>query len=244
MAVFNVGTSGWHYEWWKGAVYPADLPASQWLSYFAERLDTCEINNSFYRNPKAETWEDWKATVPEQFLFAVKASKWVTWTKLLVDVEASLGRFLDGAKLLGPHLGPVLYQLPPWFRNKPEHMERVAAFLAIIPSDTRAVFEFLHPSWWVQDTFDLLDRHEAGFSFSDRHDKEFPLEVTGGFGYLRMHGPGAGPEGNYDEEALLGWAERIRGLASRVPELYVYFDNDHDGFAFHNAVRMRELLAE
>jgi uncharacterized protein YecE (DUF72 family) len=238
----HVGTSGWHYEWWKGNVYPKDLPPSEWLAYFAQHLPTVEVNNSFYRNPKATTWELWRDTVPPGFRFAVKASKWITWRKLLIDVEFSLTRFLDGAKILGEKLGPVLYQLPPWFRNKPDTLERVGAFLRMIPEDTEAVIEFLHPSWWVDEALELLNRHHIAFSFSDRHDKEFPLEVTGPFAYLRLHGPAAAPESNYPEEALQAWARKIEAIAKRAPETYVYFDNDHNGFAFHNAVRLRELL--
>jgi uncharacterized protein YecE (DUF72 family) len=237
-----VGPSGWHYEHWKGNVYPEDLPVSEWLAFLSARLGTVEINNSFYHNPKAETWAAWRDTFPERFRFAVKASKWVTWNKLLLDVEGSLGRFLDGARILGERLGPVLYQLPPWFRLKPDHRDRVEAFLRIIPEDTEAVFEFLHPSWWVEETFPLLSKYHAGFSFSDRHDKKFPLEVTGPFAYLRLHGPGAELESNYSDDALREWADRIQGLESRASGIYVYFDNDHRGFAFHNALTLREML--
>ena len=242
MTEFWIGTSGWHYAWWKGAFYPPELPATAWLAHFAGLLSTVEINNSFYKNPSATTWEAWRDTAPECFRFAVKGSRWVTWNKLLLDVEGSLVRFLDGAKILGPKLGPVLYQLPPWFRRKPEHAERLEAFLAIIPADTQAVFEFLHASWWVDETYEQLNRHGAGFSFSDRHDKQFPLEVTGPLAYLRLHGPGAGIASNYSQVQIEQWAVRFDGLRTRAPTIYVYFDNDHNAYAAHNAIALRQLL--
>jgi uncharacterized protein YecE (DUF72 family) len=156
----HVGTSGWHYDHWQGPFYPDDLPPVDWLSYYADRFDTVEINNTFYQLPARATLERWRATGPDGFCFAVKASRYITHMKKLKDPQEPLSRLYSRIEALGDALGPVLFQLPPRWRFD---LERLEAFLQALAPDLRHVFEFRDPSWFDERTYDLLAAHDAGF---------------------------------------------------------------------------------
>src|SRR4249919_654645 len=149
-----VGTSGWQYRDWRERVYPPDLPASRWLAWYASVFPSVEVNNTFYRLPERSTFERWAGTVPDGFVFAVKASRYITHVRRLLDVGPSIELLLDRASALGDRLGPILFQLPP---NLPRDTERLERCLAELPPTVTAAFEFRHRSWSTPEIFELLD---------------------------------------------------------------------------------------
>lgn len=236
-----VGTSGWVYKHWRGPVYPPDLPSSKWFDFFSHHFGTVELNNSFYRLPAEETWRKWARSAPKGFLFAVKASRFITHVKRLKDCEQPLDNVLSRARLLDRSLGPVLYQLPPNFRYEPENVERLAEFLSLLPQDMRHVFEFRHDSWFNADLYSLLRIHNVGFCAFHMAGWETPLEATTDFAYLRFHGSES-DGGAYSEGDLAIWAGRLRDLPEDVREVFVYFNNDAEGHAIANAKTLIEFI--
>ena len=242
MSRFWIGTSGWHYPHWVDNFYPEDLPSSRWLEFYARHFPTVEINNSFYRQPKASAWEIWRKTAPPGFRFAVKANRFLTHIKRLKAGEDSLAFFLRGARLLQDRLGPILYQLPPNFHRSDENVARLEAFLSMLPGQEQHVFEFRHNSWFVEETFRQLRSHEAGHCAFDMTGLRPPLLATAAFAYMRFHGSDALYMSNYPDAELEAWAQRLLSLAGEVDDVYVYFNNDAFGFAVANAQRLGELL--
>src|SRR3990172_539913 len=177
MTTVWIGTSGWNYSHWKGRFYPDKLAPSGWLSFYAQRFSTVEVNASFYRQPRAGTWDAWRDTVPPGFLFAVKASRYITHIRRLADAGEPLQRILDGARRLGDRLGPLLYQMPPSFHRTGENVARLEAFLSLLPRDVRHAFEFRHKSWFGEDTVDQLRRHGVAYCCYHRGQTEAPLVV-------------------------------------------------------------------
>lgn len=235
-----IGTSGWVYQHWRGCFYPPGLPQRAWLGYYARHFPTVEINRSFYRLPTQANFAAWAAAAGFHggFTFAVKASRYLTHHKRLYGPEGPLARLHQAATGLGPHLGPVLYQLPPGW---PADLPRLAYFLAHLPPGRRAAFEFRDPSWFQPAVLDLLDR--AGCPLVRAIGGHYtPLEVpdVGAFRYLRVHG-GLYGVGLTDGE-LAFWADRLRAEAVAGRDMYVYFNNDPDCHAVYDAFRLRALL--
>lgn len=219
--------------------YPWPLPAGQWLSYYATRFDTVELNNSFYRLPSEDAFRKWREASPPGFTYAVKASRYITHMKKLGGVDEALSRFLERCRLLGDRLGPLLYQLPPfWTCNA----GRLSAFLDLLPGDLCHVFEFRHPSWLNETVFSLLEAHGAALCVVSL--PEFPclLRATAPFVYIRLHGAEAKYSSCYSELELQWWAEQILGFLHDGKDVYAYFDNDACGYAVQNALRLRELV--
>jgi uncharacterized protein YecE (DUF72 family) len=235
----RIGTSGWHYKHWAGRFYPEKLRTDKWLEHYARHFDTVEINNTFYHLPREQTMVNWHDRVPAGFLFAVKASRYITHIKKLRNTGAEIERFFDLAGLLGEHLGPILYQLPP---NLHKDLGRLDEFIAEIPMRDRAVFEFRHKSWHEQDTFDLLDTRGVALCVHDMGDKAPPRIVTGGMVYVRFHGTDGRYQGNYPDHVLQDWAAWIQGQISRVRAMYAYFNNDVGGHALDNARTLKKIL--
>jgi uncharacterized protein YecE (DUF72 family) len=235
----HIGTSGWHYDDWTGSFYPGDLSAAGRLSYYALRFDTVEINNTFYRLPDEETLRAWRETAPQGFVFAVKASRYITHMKKLTDPEGTLPSFLERVELLGDRLGPLLFQLPPHWRANPG---RLAAFLEVLSTGHRCAFEFRDPSWYIPQVYRILKDHNAAFCIYHLAGHQSPLAVTTDFVYFRLHGPGAAYEGSYGDEVLIRWAERIREWALDGRDVACYFDNDQSGYAPRDAARLRDAV--
>ncbi len=231
-----VGTSGWHYDHWQGAFYPDGLPKSRWLEYYAGRFDSVEINGSFYRLPSEQGVADWRDATPENFRFAVKASRFITHMKKLREVDDALDVFLDRMSLLGGKLGPVLFQLPPRWRVD---VKRLEAFLALLPQGREWAFEFRDPSWHCDEVYRVLRAHNAAFCVFDLAGFTSPAAVTADFAYLRLHGPGAAYCGRYGESGLRPWAEWLE--RQNLPCAYVYFDNDQAGYAVEDARLFRRM---
>jgi uncharacterized protein YecE (DUF72 family) len=235
----RIGTSGWHYGHWRGPFYPVDLTPEGFLKFYLQHFQTVEINNSFYKLPKEETLKAWKNAVPHDFIFAAKASRFITHMKKLKEPEQPLATFLGRMAVLGDQLGPVLFQLPPrWKFN----VERLGNFLAALPGDFRYAFEFRDPSWINKQACQALAEHGVAFCIYDFAGYLAPKEVTADFVYIRLHGPGGAYQGSYDTQTLAGWAGAISAWAAQGKEVFCYFDNDEAGFAAHNAMMLKEML--
>ncbi len=233
----RVGTSGWHYNHWSGLFYPPKLPKSKWFEHYAKDFDTVEINNTFYQLPKKQTFKNWHRQAPENFLYTVKANRYITHIKRLKDPQESLERFFEGVRLLKENLGPVLYQLPPNFHKD---LDRLKAFLHVLPEDRTAVFEFRHESWFSQDTYKLLGEFNAGFCIHDLVGKETPRIVTADIIYIRFHGPTGKYQGNYSKSALQSWAKWLKDHTKEARSIYAYFNNDIHAYAIRNAKTLKE----
>jgi uncharacterized protein YecE (DUF72 family) len=196
-----VGTSGWSYKEWKGSFYPADLPADAMLRYYAGRLPTVEINNSFYRMPKEKVLLDWAAQVPPEFRFVLKASRRITHINRLTDEDGSLAYFLRTANVLGERLGPTLFQCPPSLRKD---IGRLRDFLALVPRTWRAALEFRHQSWFDDEVYEALRGHDVALVAVDEDEGATPLVPTAAWGYLRLR------RTRYGDEELDAWVQRIR----------------------------------
>ncbi|MFQ5984746.1 MAG: DUF72 domain-containing protein [Alphaproteobacteria bacterium] len=234
-----IGTSGWSYPNWEGPFYPKGLKRTDWLAFYGERLDSVEMNNSFYRLPKAEMLSRWAERTPGDFLFAVKGSRLVTHLKRLKGCEEPLEIFFERMTALGDKLGPVLFQLPP---NFPCDLPLLRAFLQTVPEGHRYTVEFRDPSWHVPEVSELLSEHNAAFCIFELGTLRSPELITADFAYIRLHGPGERYVGNYDEATLGAWAQRLRAWRQDGKDSYVYFDNtDEADYALRNALRLKEL---
>jgi len=234
----RIGTSGWVYNHWRGVLYPAELPPRDWFAAYAAAFDTVEINNSFYRLPSAATFAAWRDQAPAGFLYAVKASRFLTHMKKLKDPEEPLRRFFERAAHLGQTLGPVLYQLPPhWQLN----LERFAHFLAALPPGYQHVVEFRDASWLVEEVFQLMEQHQVAHCLHDMYPLKVPLRLTAPTVYVRFHGDAA-HSGDYPRAALEQWADQIAAWRGEGRDVYAYFNNDIGGYAVHNARTLREVL--
>jgi len=229
----RVGTSGYAYKEWKGSFYPEKLASQAMLGYYAERFRTVEINNTFYRMPSESVLAGWAAEVPDDFRFVLKASRRITHMGRLLGVEDPVRFFLERAALLGSKLGPLLFQLPP---NLPKNMERLEAFLALVPQGTAVAMEFRHPSWHDDEVQDALRRRDVALCLADSEDGSAPLVATARYGYLRLRRAG------YETTDLTRWASFIREQA--WDEAYVFFKHEDAGAGPRLAAALEEILGE
>jgi uncharacterized protein YecE (DUF72 family) len=233
---FRIGTSGWVYRDWREHVYPRGLPQRAWLHHLSRRFSTIEINASFYRLPAPDTFERWAAEVPADFVFSVKMSRYLTHLRRFRDPGEPLRRFWEGARRLGPALGPVLFQQPPTFECD---MGALRALLDALPDGMRAAFEFRHESWHRDNVLAALDSAGAAWVIAHRPHARPPLEVTGGWSYVRFHrGTLLGPA--YPSPTLRRWSKKLSNLAAR--QVFVYFNNDPGGAAVRDAELMQRYL--
>jgi uncharacterized protein YecE (DUF72 family) len=238
-ALVHIGTSGWHYQHWRGAFYPRDLRADQMLRFYADRFDTVEINNSFYRLPATTALEAWRRETPPDFCFAVKASRYITHNRKLKDPEQTFDKFFSQVRILKERLGPILFQLPPsWQVN----LERLEEFLSALPGRNRYAFEFRNPTWNIPPVYEALRRHNAAFCIYELAGFQSPEEVTADFAYVRLHGPGNAYQGDYSRNRLRNWAKKIEDWRQELRRIYVYFDNDQAGFAPKNALELKQMV--
>jgi uncharacterized protein YecE (DUF72 family) len=236
----RVGCSGWQYKHWQGDFYPAGLPLNRWFEHYASRFDTVEVNNTFYRLPEAATFAGWARRAPARFLFAVKASRFLTHMKKLKDPDEPLRRFFTRAVRLGPTLGPVLYQLPPRW---PADLERLSAFVEQLPRTHRHAIEFREPSWYADEVFALLEKHRVALCLHDMAGSATGIRACGPFVYVRFHGPQK-YTGRYDDEVLARWAEWLAGRVREGRPVFAYFNNDAGGHAPKDAVRLRDAIRD
>ena len=239
--MFQVGTSGWHYDHWQGPFYPENLPSDDWLAYYSARLSTVEINNSFYQLPEVESLRNWRSGMPQGFLFAAKASRYITHMKKLKDPEEPVASLLGRMDELGDKLGPILFQLPPNWHMDPE---RLGSFLDTLPEGYRYAFEFRHPSWFDDRVYEMLEAHDAAFCIYALGGRASPKEVTSDWVYVRLHGPGAAYQGKYDAETLAGWLGAFSTWMRQGKDVHCYFDNDEAGYAVQNALALQAMAED
>lgn len=233
-----VGTSGWQYRDWRERFYPPGVPQRSWLAYFSERFPAVEINNTFYMLPAEDTFVRWREESAPGFVFAVKASRYITHIRRLRDCREPLRRFWSRSRRLGKKLGPVLFQLPPNFQAD---LDRLRGFLRLLPTSMRAAFEFRHPSWEAREVYEALDHAGSAIVLADRPGARPPYVVTGGWSYVRFHqGRRSGP--GYAREKLRRYAERLAG--SGAEETWAFFNNDQQGAAVRDAATLTALLRE
>lgn len=234
-----IGTSGYVYRHWrKGVFYPNGLPARGELGYYATRFHTVELNNPFYRLPTPEMFDRWRDTTPPGFQFAVKASRYITHIKRLRDVSDELALFRERAERLGPKLGPILFQLPP---NQQIDLDRLSGFLLLLSAGHKWALEFRHPSWHTREVYQLLTNHRVALCIPVGGGLHPDRITTAPFTYIRMH-RGLEPRGGYTREELGAWAAQIGALQRHDKEVYIYFNNDWEGFAIRDAMTLEELL--
>jgi len=234
-----IGTSGWHYKHWVGNFYPPRLPGSRMLAHYIQHFDTVELNNTFYKLPAKTSLLTWRDSTPPHFHFAVKGSRFLTHMKKLNNAEEGLNRFLESVDVLDPKLGPILFQLPPnWELN----VDRLAAFIRLLPRTRRCAFEFRNPTWNTPKIYNLLGQYNMAYCIFDLNGYLSPLQVTADFSYIRLHGPGGKYQGSYSEAALEEWSRKINNWSKRLAAVYVYFDNDDSGYAPRDALRLKALL--
>jgi len=226
-----VGTSGYSYKEWKGTFYPDDLPDKQMLHFYGERFRSVEINNTFYRMPKASVLEAWANEVPADFMFVLKASQRITHHQRLKDADGSMSYLLEVAGALKERLGPLLFQLPPYLKKD---APRLREFLALLPSDRRAAFEFRHQSWFDDEVFGLLRDHRAVLCIAEaENDLEIPFVSTSDWGYLRLRRP------DYGDAELKAWAKRVHEQDWR--EAFIFFKHEEEGKGPEMAKRFMKL---
>lgn len=236
-----MGCSGWNYTAWRGELYPPGLATRRWLERYAERFSTVEVNATFYRLVSRDAVAHWIEQTPAGFIFAVKASRYLTHVKRLSDIAEGVARFYEHIEPLieSQRLGPVLWQLPESF---PRDDRRLAAALAALP-DGRHAFEFRHPSWFVPEVYRLLREHRAALVVGDHPDRPFQsLEATASWRYVRLHYGRRGARGNYSASELRTWADRLHAWRAQH-ELFAYFNNDWEAFAVRNASSLVARLA-
>jgi uncharacterized protein YecE (DUF72 family) len=239
MSELRVGTSGWHYAHWKDIFYPPEVKPADWLGFYARAFDTVEINNSFYRLPSRQVFEAWARTAPPGFVFAVKASRYITHRKKLKDPEQSLERLMENAAGLGKKLGVILFQLPPRWNSNPE---RLQGFIEALPRRHRYAFEFRDPSWLNEDVYRILSLSNCALCIADSHDRPGVRVLTADFSFFRFHGGRLA--GKYSRAELKDWASFAREVLDGGRDLYAYFNNDTHGFAVENARLFRRLASK
>lgn len=239
MAHIRIGTSGWRYDHWVGPFYPEGIRPADILPYYAERFPAVEINNTFYQLPDPKTPGAWRDATPNDFRFAVKASRYITHMKKLKDPHDSVRRFFEAVEALGDKLGPVLFQLPPkWGRD----LGRLEEFFEALPRGRRYAFEFRDESWLGDETYELLEKRNAALCIYDLDGRRSPARTTADFVYVRLHGPDGPYQGSYDGRTLNGWARRFRRWRDEGRDIYCFFDNDDQGYAPRDALELQRML--
>jgi uncharacterized protein YecE (DUF72 family) len=236
-----IGTSGWTYDGWRGPFYPKHVAKKDWLAWYGKQFPSTEINGSFYRTPSLEAVRAWREQTPKDFLFAWKASKFITHWKRLTNSENSIELMVTRLEVLGPKAGPVLFQLPPHFKA---NRERLVSFLKLLPKRYQYVFEFRDRGWYADAILDVLRDHDISLCLSDHHDAPTPWEVTARHVYVRGHGPGGHYRDNYPDKTLRQWADKIETWKRQRRTVYCYFDNDQKSAAPADAKRLMQLLGE
>ncbi len=236
----HIGTSGWSYEHWRGPFYPKNIKTGTYFDFYSSRFDTVEINNSFYQLPEKETLEKWKHQAPDDFIFSVKASRYITHMKKLKDPREAVKKFFERIKTLNGKQGPILFQLPPkWKANA----GRLDAFLSQLPNGYRYTFEFRDPDWFSRDVYQVLEKHNAALCIYGMGDYDSPRETTADFVYVRLHGPEGNYKGQYSIETLSGWAGAFYSWMLSGKDIFCYFDNDDRGFAATDALKLKDMLS-
>ncbi len=237
-----IGTAGWNYKHWQGPYYPRTIPQRQWLEYYGSDFNTVEINNSFYNLPALKTLRQWKQETPKQFVFSIKASRYITHMKKLHNPRQSLNRFLQRIDALGNQLGPILFQLPPrWHKD----IERLESFIRLLPRKYQYSMEFRDTSWWDDDIYELLRQNNIAWCQYELAGIKTPRIITADFAYVRLHGPEHTPyTGSYHGNTLHAWERYFKKIRNKMHAIYCYFDNDEKGYAVKNAKQLKHYYGQ
>jgi len=240
-----IGTSGYQYFHWRKVFYPGDLISYRWLEYYTKYFQTVELNVTFYRLPQEKTFKSWYRRVPEDFLFVVKGSRFITHIKRLKGVKKATKLFFQRVNLLKEKLGLILWQFPPSFKIENKNLERLQKFLEILSSfKTGQAFEFRHQSCFSKEVFQLLKKYRAALVIAD--SPRFPLveKITSNFIYLRFHGGKILYGSKYSSSELKEWAKKIKKWQKRGFDIYAYFNNDAHGYAVENALELIKMTKQ
>jgi uncharacterized protein YecE (DUF72 family) len=234
-----IGTSGWSYEHWVGPFYPADISRDAMLPFYSENFGTVEINNTFYRLPRKDVVKSWRDETPDDFLFSVKANRYITHMKNLKDAKKPVERLMQIVALLEDKLGPILFQLPTrWHVN----VDRLGTFVKALPKTYRYVFEMRHSSWYQKEVYSILRQVNAALCIQDISGGTSPVKDNADFVYVRFHGPEGKYGGSYPTDVIEKWAKEIRAWNKRGKTVHAYFNNDYRAHAVHNAKQLEKLL--
>lgn len=233
----HIGTSGFSYDHWKENFYPKGLKNNEWLHYYSQVFPTVELNTTFYHLPSVSTVKNWYAQVGDNFLFSLKASRYITHMKRLHDCKESVDLFYQRMKLKSK-TGPILFQLPPSFKMD---KDRLLDFIKNLKKSYLHVFEFRHDSWYNDEIYEILNKHKIALCITDWRGKLSPEELTADFTYIRLHGPQRTYKGFYGTQQLKKWKRKIENWSSKA-SVFCYFDNDEKGYAIQDAKTLQEMF--
>jgi len=237
---YYIGCSGWYYAHWRGLYYPPEILKIDWLSFYAKKKNTVEINSSFYCLPSINSLIRWKKSTPDNFIFSTKVSRYITHVKKLRNSETALDNFLSRISILKEKLGPLLYQLPPSIKRDDTML---CDFLSLLPQNYQYTFEFRHKSWINDSVFQILQKYNIALCISDMPDIDIPLINTADFMYIRFHGNRKLYTSCYSDSELRQWSRDIQRFSGNVKALYIYFNNDAQAYAVNNAQVMINYLS-
>ncbi len=228
------------YKHWKGPVYPQDISSDAMLKEYTKIFDTVEVNNTFYQLPSIDKVKTWKESTPDNFLFIIKANRYITHMKNLLDPEEPVNNLLERIKILGDKLGPILFQLPPqWGVNA----ERLENFVNYLPKNYRYAFELRDESWYTKEIYDILEKNNLAFCIHDHCEAPSPEKVTADFVYARFHGPHGDYRSKYSKDELKLWEGKIKDWQNNGLDVFCYFNNDMKGYAVENAKELLNLTS-
>lgn len=242
--MYYIGTSGWNYSSWRGKFYPEKMNQDKYLDYYCRQFNTVELNYSFYRLPSKRLCQGWSERTTNEFVFSLKAGRFITHTKRLKDAKGYFKKFYQTAAFLGKKLGPILFQLPPSLQRDAQRLDKFLTMLRSGFENIDAAFEFRHKSWHTKEVYKLLEKYEIALVVADSGGR-YPtadLVRTANFLYFRFHGPKELFASKYSVQELAGWAERIAKFAGGKISTYIYFNNDFNAYAVDNAKTMRSFL--
>ncbi len=238
MQKIHIGTSGFYYDHWIGRCYPENISKRDLLPFFAQHFKTVEINSTFYHLPRRTTIEHWLETTPDDFIFTLKANRSITHRRRLDAVLREVTLFIHLIKPLKKKLGVILLQLPPYLKLD---IGLLDAFISQLPRGYKYAIEFRDASWMDDVVFELMALHGIGLCINDFAQRQTPWIATAPFVYIRMHGPLGSYRGKYDRQQLTALCETINGFVKEGREVFCYFNNDMEGFAWQNAQELIEL---
>jgi uncharacterized protein YecE (DUF72 family) len=234
-----IGTSGWMYKHWRDTFYPEEIHNKDMLNYYSKKFNTVEVNNTFYKLPNKTVVENWRDQTPQEFIFALKANRYITHMKNLKDGKEPVKNFINIIRNMDKKLGPILFQLPPqWNLN----FERIKNFIEILPDEFTYAFELRNSSWYSDKVYELFRDNNIALCFHDISGQDFPQIITADFVYIRFHGPEGNYYGKYTKEHLEQWSKKIINWLEEDLIIFVYFNNDAYGRAIENAQELENII--
>ncbi len=235
----HIGTSGWQYKEWKGQFYPESINNEKMLEKYHESFSTVEVNNSFYQLPAEDTLNNWSEQTDDDFIFAMKANRYITHMKKLNEPQEALEKMFDRFDVIDPKIGVILFQLPPNWNSDPDRLKK---FCDLLSEKYRYSFEFRNDTWYNDDIYEILNTYNCALCINDIDGKLSPMKFTTDFTYIRLHGPNERYKGSYSNEQLSNWKENIENSLKETNEIFCFFNNDTNAHAPHNAEKLKNLF--